>query len=103
MISSSASWPGRIRSSGSVRQRFVDDVQLGQEVVAIGLDVDQAGRELAAARGFVQPPERADLVGRVVVFFELLQQQLRPVVHRHFLRRARLVVDRDVLEERHEA
>lgn len=30
-------------------QRLVDDVQLGQEVVAIRLDVDQAGRELAAA------------------------------------------------------
>ena len=50
----------------------------------------------------MQAPHRVDLVGRIVAFFELLQIQLRPVVHRHFLRRAGLVVHRDVLEERHE-
>src|SRR5437763_493578 len=44
------------------RQRFVDDVQLRQEVVAIRLDVNDAGGELAAPRGLVQPFQRTDLV-----------------------------------------
>src|SRR5437762_909874 len=73
------------------RQRLVDDVQEREEIVAIRLDVDQAGRELAAARGLVQPLHRVDLVGRIVRLLELLQNQLRPVVHRHFLRGARRV------------
>jgi hypothetical protein len=60
------------------RQRLVDDVQLRQEVVAIGLDVDQPGRELAAPGRLVQALERADLVGRIVAFFQLLQESFDP-------------------------
>ena len=47
----------------------------------------------------MQTAERRDLVGRVVALFQLLQIQLRPVVHRHFLGGAGRVIDGDVLEE----
>ena len=66
MISSSASRARPDALERQAGQRLVDDVQLREEVVAIRLDVDQAGRELAAARRLVQPLQRADLVGRVV-------------------------------------
>ena len=102
MISSSASGPGLIRPAAA-GQRFVDQVQLRQEVVAIRLDVDDPGRELAAPRGFVQALQRVDLVGRVV---DPLRASSRSASSRRassLPARARLVVDRDVLEERHEA
>src|SRR6266516_391622 len=49
------------------REGVVDEVQLGQEVVLVGLDVEDAGRELAAVRCLVQQAHRGQLVGRVVV------------------------------------
>ena len=52
MISSSASGPAATRSSGSVASGSSTTFELREEIVAIGLDVDQAGRELAAARAF---------------------------------------------------
>src|SRR4051812_11883023 len=53
------------------RERLVHDVQLRDEVVAVRFDVDQSGRELAAAGGLVQPLHRVQLVGRIVVLFQL--------------------------------
>ena len=61
MISSSTALPGRVRVDRQRRQRLVDEIQLGDEVVLVGLDVDDAGRELAAARGLVQQRMRRSL------------------------------------------
>src|SRR5204863_9924586 len=67
------------------RQRLVDEVQLFEEIVAVGLDVDESGRKLAAPRRLVQAFERRDLVRRIVRLLELLQEQTRSVVHAHLL------------------
>src|SRR5215468_990377 len=54
-------------------ERLIAHIQLREEVVAIGLDIDETGGELAAPRRLVEALQRVDLVGRIVGLLELLQ------------------------------
>ena len=104
MISSSASGPGRDALERQARERLVDDVQLGEEVVAIRLDVDQAGGELAAARASraAASARRSCRSGRSSSS-SFFRYSFDPSCIVTSCVGARLVVDGDVLEERHEA
>src|SRR5215472_9928297 len=88
---------------GQEGQRLVGQVQEVDEVVLVGLDVEDAGGKLAAARGLVEEPGGRQLVGRVVILGYLAQEELRPVMHLDGRRRPRLVLDVDVFKVRHEA
>ena len=104
MISSSAALGGRVALERQGGQRLVDHVQLLEEIVAVGLDVDEARRELAAPRRLVQrraAPRscRSDRSlprassGTGVEPSCIFTSWVVPG----------LVIHRDVLEERHEA
>ena len=54
MTSSRTALPGRVRSMRQRGERGVDEIQLGDEIVLVRLDVDDAGGELAAAQRLVQ-------------------------------------------------
>ena len=60
MISSSAALPGRVRDCVERRQRLVDEAEQVDEVLLVGLDVEDARRELVARRRLVQQAQRAD-------------------------------------------
>ena len=68
------------------------------KVRRFGVDVENAGQHFAFLVCFVQAVNGFDLVGRIVVFFQLAQAQSRTVVHGDFDRRARIVFDVDVFE-----
>src|SRR3989338_6109800 len=53
-------------------QRLVDQVQRRKEIVAVGLEIDQAGRKLAAPGNLAEPREGGNLVGWVEDLVELL-------------------------------
>ena len=87
----------RIRQRG---QGLIDDVQHVDEVGSLRIHIEHAGQHFALIVRFGEAGDGANLVGRIVVFFQLAQVQARAVVHRDFDGRAGIVFDVDVLEVR---
>ena len=81
---------------------LLDKIEQRQKIVAARVDVDDPGRELTTRMRRVEHLERVDLVQRVVFLVEFLEIQLRSVVQLDLLGRPRLMINRDVFEERYE-
>ena len=88
---------GRSASSGKSASGVVGHVLHGHEVASLGVDVDQAGEELALALALLQEPQGRDLVGDVVLLVaQGLQGDPRAVVELHAGRLAGLLLDLDL-------
>ena len=70
------------------------------QVVRLGIDIEQAGDDLARGLALLQIGHRRDAVVRIVVGRELAQAQHRAVVLGHLLDRAGRVVGGDRLARR---
>ena len=90
-------------SVGQRRQRLIDDAEKLDEVLLVGLDIEDPGCVLAPCHRFVQLPERADLVGRLVILGHFGEHDLRSVVQCHCFRRTGVVLNGNVFEERDKA
>ena len=66
------------------------------------VEIEQPGHQVARGAPFLEDPHRRPAVRGVVVVAELLEHDVRPVVQLDVTNGPRLVVDVDLLKERHE-
>ena len=84
-------------------KRFVDQVEAAGEVELFGVDVEDAGEDIALFVGFHEHVDGARLAGGCVVFMDLAEAEVRAVVQLNVDGGVVIVVDVDIFELRDEA
>src|SRR5579859_1955846 len=89
----------RLRQSS---QWLINQIQHSQKILALRINIKQAGHDLACIVGIGERPKGFAPVRRIIIRGQFLEQDVRAVVQDDVLGGARVVVDGNVFKERHE-